>query len=153
MKAIVFTRYGSPDVLESREVEKPTPKDDEVLIRVRAASINDWDWEALHGRPFVNRLIFGLRTPKKQILGSDIAGRVEAVGRNVLRFRPGDDVFGDLSGHWGGFAESVCARETALALKPSAMTFEQAAAIPQAAMLAMQGLRAMWGASNPDRSS
>jgi NADPH:quinone reductase-like Zn-dependent oxidoreductase len=141
MKAIVFTRYGSPDVLELREVDKPTPKDDEVLIRVHAASLNDWDWGALQGTPFVNRLLFGLSSPRKQILGSDIAGRVEAVGKAVLQFRPGDDVFGDLSGSWGGFAEYVCAREDALALKAPSMTFEEAAAIPQAAMLALQGLR------------
>lgn len=143
MNAVVFTRYGSPDVLELREVEKPTPKDNEVLIRVHAASLNDWDWGALQGIPFVNRLIFGLFHPKKQILGSDVAGRIEAVGRNVRQFRPGDEVFGDLSGRWGGFAEYVCARDNALALKPPAMTFEQAAAIPQAAMLAVQGLGAM----------
>jgi NADPH:quinone reductase-like Zn-dependent oxidoreductase len=141
MKAIVFTKYGSPDVLELKEVEKPTPKDDEVLIRVHAASLNDWDWGALQGTPFVNRLIFGLLNPKKQILGSDIAGRIEAVGKNVRQFQPGDEVFGDLSGHWGGFAEYVCARENALVLKPASMTFEEAAAIPQAGMLALQGLR------------
>jgi len=141
MKAIVFTRYGSPDVLESREVEKPAPKDDEVLIRVHAASLNDWDWSALQGIPFVNRLIFGLLKPRKQILGSDIAGRIEAVGRNAVQFKPGDEVFGDLSGDWGGFAEYVCARENALALKAESMTFEQAAAIPQAGLLALQGLR------------
>jgi NADPH:quinone reductase-like Zn-dependent oxidoreductase len=141
MKAIVFTKYGSPDVLELKEVEKPTPGDDEVLIRVHAVSLNDWDWGALHGTPFVNRLMFGLLSPKKQILGSDVAGRIESVGKNVLQFRPGDEVFGDLSGHWGGFAEYVCARENALALKAPSMTFEEAAAIPQAAMLALQGLR------------
>jgi len=141
MKAIVFTKYGSADVLELKEVEKPTPRDDEVLIRVHAASLNDWDWGALQGIPFVNRLIFGLLKPKKRILGSDVAGRIEAVGKNVLQFRPGDDVFGDLSGKWGGFAEYVCARENALVLKAPNMTFEQAAAIPQAAMLALQGLR------------
>lgn len=141
MKAIVFTKYGSPDVLELKDVEKPTPKDDEVLIRVHAASLNDWDCGALDGSSFVNRLIFGLLSPKKQILGSDIAGRIEAVGKNVVRFQPGDEVFGDLSGEWGGFAEYVCARENALALKAPGMTFEQAAAIPQAAMLAVQGLR------------
>jgi len=141
MKAVVFTKYGSPDVLELREVEKPTPRDDQVLIRVHAASLNDWDWGALQGTPFMNRLLFGLFHPKKQILGSDVAGRIEAVGKNVRRFQPGDEVFGDLSGDWGGFAEYVCARENALALKPAGMTFEQAAAIPQAAMLAVQGLR------------
>lgn len=141
MKAIVFTKYGSPDVLELKEVEKPTPKDDEVLIRVHAVALNDWDWDALRGTTFVNRLIFGLLKPKKQILGSDVAGRIEAVGKNVLQFQPGDEVFGDLSGTWGGFAEYVCAREDALALKAPGMTFEEAAAIPQAAVLALQALR------------
>ncbi|HEX9162881.1 MAG TPA: NAD(P)-dependent alcohol dehydrogenase, partial [Thermoanaerobaculia bacterium] len=141
MKAVVFTRYGSADVLELKGVEKPAPGNDQVLIRVHAASINDWDWGALQGTPFVNRLMFGLLRPHKQILGSDVAGRIESVGKNVRRFQPGDEVFGDLSGDWGGFAEYVCARESALVLKPRAMTFEQAAAIPQAAMLAVQGLR------------
>jgi NADPH:quinone reductase-like Zn-dependent oxidoreductase len=141
MKAIIFTRYGSPDMLRLAEVETPTPKDDEVLIRVHAASLNDWDWGALGGTSFVNRLMFGLLRPKKQILGSDVAGRVVAVGTHVTRFQPGDDVFGDLSGAWGGFAEFVRARENALALKAPSMSFEQAAAIPQAAMLAVQSLR------------
>ena len=140
MKAIVYAKYGTPDVLEVQEVVKPVPKDDEVLIKVHAVSINDWDWALLQGTPFINRLLNGLLKPKKQILGSDIAGRVEAVGKNAKKFQPGDKVFGDLSGTWGGFAEYVCARENALALKPAAMTFEEAAAIPQAAMLAVQGL-------------
>ncbi len=141
MKAVVFTRYGTWDALELREVAKPTPGDGEVLVRVHAASINDWDWGLLQGTPFLNRVTFGLRRPKKQILGSDIAGRVEALGTNAKRFRPGDEVFGDLSGRWGGFAEYVCAREEALAPKPAGLTFEEAAAIPQAAVLAVQGLR------------
>jgi NADPH:quinone reductase-like Zn-dependent oxidoreductase len=141
MKATVFTRYGTAEVLELRDVAKPTPKDSEVLVRVRAVSINDWDWQALQGIPFMNRLMFGLRKPKKQILGSDIAGVVEVAGRATKRFQPGDEVFGDLSGRWGGFAEYVCAREEDLALKPAGLTFEGAAAIPQAAMLAVQGLR------------
>lgn len=140
MKAVVFTRYGSPDVLELKEVDKPISKDDEVLIKIHAVSINDWDMGALDGTSFVNRLIFGLLKPKIRILGSDIAGRIEAVGKNVLKFKAGDDVFGDLSGRWGGFAEYVCAGENALALKAPGMTYEQAAAIPQAAMLAVQGL-------------
>lgn len=143
MQAIVFTEYGSPDVLELKDVETPAPRDDEVLIRVHAASLNDWDHGALLGADPVNRLIFGLFRPKKQILGSDVAGRIEAVGRNVRRFKPGDDVFGDLSGRWGGLAEYVCARESALARKPPLMTFEEAAAIPQAGLLALQGLRKM----------
>jgi NADPH:quinone reductase-like Zn-dependent oxidoreductase len=141
MKAVVFTRYGTSDVLELRELAKPTPGKGEVLVRVHAASVNDWDWQALQGTPFVNRLTFGLRRPKKQILGSDIAGRIEALGKNARRFHLGDEVFGDLSGRWGGFAEYVCAREEDLALKPASLTFEEAAAIPQAAMLAVQGLR------------
>jgi NADPH:quinone reductase-like Zn-dependent oxidoreductase len=142
MKAIVFTRYGSPDVLELKEVEKPAPADDEVLVRVHAASLNDWDYGAMLGGDLVNRLLFGLRRPKptRQILGSDVAGRVEAVGRNVKRFQVGDEVFGDLSGTWGGFAEYVCARESALERKPPGMTFAQAAATPQAFLLALQAL-------------
>jgi NADPH:quinone reductase-like Zn-dependent oxidoreductase len=140
MKAIVYTKYGTPDVLELKEVDKPIPKDDEVLIKVHAASINDWDWGLLIGKPFMNRLINGLLKPKKKILGSDIAGRIEAIGKNVEQFQPGDEVFGDLTGDWGGFAEYVCARKNALALKPAGMTFDEAAAIPQAAMLAVQGL-------------
>jgi NADPH:quinone reductase-like Zn-dependent oxidoreductase len=142
MKAIVFTEYGLTDVLELKEVEKPTPKDNEVLIKVHAASVNDWDWGILRGKPFVNRLLFGLQKPKIKILGCDIAGQVETVGRNVKQFQPGNEVFGDISGcGWGGFAEYVCARENALVLKPASMTFEEVAAIPQAALLALQGLR------------
>jgi NADPH:quinone reductase-like Zn-dependent oxidoreductase len=142
MKAILYTKYGTADALEYKEVDKPIPKDDEVLIRVHAASINDWDWGLLQGSPFINRLENGLLKPKKnKILGSDIAGRIEAVGKNVEQFQPGDEVFGDLTGDWGGFAEYVCAREKALALKPASMTFEEAAAIPQAGMLAVHGLR------------
>jgi NADPH:quinone reductase-like Zn-dependent oxidoreductase len=140
MKAIVFTKYGSPDVFRLEETEKPVPADDEVLIKIYAVSINDWDWGLLQGTPFVNRLMAGLFKPKKKILGSDVAGRIEAVGKGAQKFKVGDDVLGDLSGKWGGFAEYVCAREDALALKPAAMTFEEAAAIPQAGMLAVQGL-------------
>jgi NADPH:quinone reductase-like Zn-dependent oxidoreductase len=142
LKAIVYHKYGSPDVLELREAQEPTPDDDEVLVKVHAASVNDWDWGLLRGKPFSNRLLFGLLKPKNQILGSDIAGRVEAVGKNVNQFQPGDEVFGDLSGcGWGGFAEYVCARDTALVLKPPSLTFDEAAAVPQAALLALQGLR------------
>ena len=142
MKAIVYQKYGSPDVLELKEVEKPTPKDNEVLIKVHAASVNSTDLGFLEGKPFVVRLMLGLLKPKLKILGCDIAGRVEAVGRNVKQFQPGDEVFGDISGcGLGGFAEYVCARENVLALKPAGMTFEEAAAVPQAAVLALQGLR------------
>jgi len=140
VQAIVYTKYGGPEVLELRDVDKPHPKDDEVLIKVYAVSLNDWDWGMLHGDPFITRLFSGLRKPGKEILGSDVAGRIEAVGKNVKQFHIGDEVFGDLSGRWGGLAEYVCAPETMLALKPERMTFAEAAAIPQAAMLAVQGL-------------
>ena len=141
MKAVMMRRYGTPDVLELTDVAKPTPEADEVLVRVHAASINDWDWGLLQGTPFVNRVASGLFRPKVQILGGDIAGRVEAVGRDVKVFAPGDEVYGDLcmSG-FGAFAEYVCAPEEGLVRKPVGMAFEQAAAIPQAGMLAVQGL-------------
>jgi NADPH:quinone reductase-like Zn-dependent oxidoreductase len=140
MKAIVYTRYGTPDVLELKEIVKPIPGDNEVLIKVYAVSINDWDLGLLQG-DLINRLLNGLLKPKIKILGSDIAGRIEAVGKNVKKFQAGDEVYGDLSGSWGGFAEYVCGNENALALKPVRMSYAQAAAIPQAAMLAIQGLR------------
>jgi NADPH:quinone reductase-like Zn-dependent oxidoreductase len=140
MKAIVYTEYGSPDALKLKEVKKPFPNDDEVLIKVYAASINSSDMEFLTAKPIYTRL-WGLTKPKFQILGSDIAGRVEAVGRNVKQFHPGDEVFGDNFEHWGGFAEYVCAREDTFVLKPGDMTFEDAAAIPQSGVVALQGLR------------
>ena len=141
MKALVYETYGMPEVLRMAEVEVPAPKDDEVLIEVHAASINSWDWDLLRGRPYLTRL-GGLRKPRYRILGADVAGRVVAAGAAVRRFRPGDEVFGDLSGcGWGGFAEYVCAREDALTPKPAGLSFTQAAAVPQAAVLALQGLR------------
>ena len=140
MKAVVYENYGSPDVLQFKEVEKPLPEENEALVKVCAVSINDWDWGLLQGTSIVNRLINGLLKPNKKILGSDIAGRIEAVGKNVKKFKPGDEVFGDLSGRWGGFAEYACAPENMLAFKSHKMTFEEAAAIPQAGMLAVQGL-------------
>jgi NADPH:quinone reductase-like Zn-dependent oxidoreductase len=140
MKAIVYTKYGSPEVLQLKEVAKPTPKDDEVLIKVQAVSVNRSDWEGLSGKPLYARL-GGLLKPRHHILGSDIAGRVEMAGRHIRRFRPGDEVFGDILPRLGGFAEYVCARESALAPKPASMTFEEAAAIPQAAVIALQGTR------------
>lgn len=140
MKAVIYKEYGPPDVLQLREVDKPVPTDTEVLIRVHAASINDWDWSLLRGDA-VNRIINGLFRPKKMtILGCDIAGRVEAVGKGVTRFVPGDLVYGDLTGRFGGFAEYVCARQDQVVRMASGMSFEQAAAIPQAGMLALQGL-------------
>ena len=139
MKAIVYTKYGGPEVLQLKKIDKPTPKDDEVLVKIHAVSLNDWDYGLLTGDA-INRLLNGLRKPRKTILGSDIAGRVEAVGKNVNKFIEGDEVFGDLSGQWGGLAEYVCAREKVLEKKSPGMSFEDAASIPQAAMLAVQGL-------------
>lgn len=141
MKAMVYTQYGTPDVLHLQAVAKPTPQDDEVLIRVHAASLNSWDLDLLRG-DWVNRLIYGgWRQPKLPILGCDVAGVVESVGRAVTRWQPGDAVFGDISAcGWGALAEYVCARESALTLKPASMTFAQAAAIPQAGVLALQSL-------------
>ncbi|MGI8650144.1 MAG: NAD(P)-dependent alcohol dehydrogenase [Rubrobacter sp.] len=142
MKAIVCRKYGSPDVLHLEEVEKPTPGENEVLVRVHSASVNAADWHILRADPFLIRLAMGLLKPKHEILGADVAGRVEAVGKNVTRFQPGDEVFGDLSGcGFGGFAEYVCASEDALALKPANVSFEEAAAAPLAAFTALQGLR------------
>ncbi len=143
MKAIVCTKYGPPDVLQLKEVEKPAPKDDEVLIQVHAASVNAADWHLLTADIFLVRIMGqGLLTPKNTILGADIAGRVEAVGRNVKQFQPGDEVFGDLSACGrGGFAEYVCASENALVVKPTSLSFEEAAAVPMAAVTALQGLR------------
>jgi NADPH:quinone reductase-like Zn-dependent oxidoreductase len=140
MKAIVYTKYGSPDVLHLKDVEKPTPKDDEVLIKIRAASVNAYDWHFLTADIFLIRLMGGgLLKPKDSRLGADIAGQVETVGRNVKQFQPGDEVFGDI-GH-GGFAEYVCASESRLALKPANLSFEEAAAVPMGALTALQGLR------------
>jgi NADPH:quinone reductase-like Zn-dependent oxidoreductase len=143
MKAMVYHNYGSPDVLKLEEVERPTPKDDEVLVKVHAASANAYDWHLLRADPFLVRLMGGgLLKPKNKILGADIAGRVEAVGRNVKQFQVGDEVFGDLSACGnGGFAEYVSVPENALALKPASMTFGEAAAVPMAAVTALQGLR------------
>jgi NADPH:quinone reductase-like Zn-dependent oxidoreductase len=140
MKAIVCEKYGPPDVLELREVEKPAPRENEVLVRVCAASVNAYDWHCMTADMFPVRLMGGgLLKPKYSILGADIAGRVEAVGANVTQFRAGDEVFGDI-GH-GGFAEYVCAPENRLARKPSNLSFEEAAAVPMAALTALQGLR------------
>jgi NADPH:quinone reductase-like Zn-dependent oxidoreductase len=140
MKAIVYYRYGSPDILQLKEVEKPVPKDDEIRIKIHAVSVNRSDWEGLTGKPLYARL-GGLLRPRGHILGSDIAGRVDLVGRDNRQFQPGDEVFGDILGSLGGFAEYVCVRGRTLALKPARMTFEEAAAIPQAAVIALQGIR------------
>ena len=138
MKAIVCTQYGSPDVLQLKEVEKPAPKEDEVLVTIHAASANPLDWHLMRGSPFPARLGGGLRKPKDPRLGVDIAGRVEAVGNNVTQFQPGNEVFGTVK---GGFAEYACAREDRLALKPANNSFEEAAAAPVVAFTALQGLR------------
>ena len=142
MKAIVYTEYGSPDMLHLKDVEKPVPADDEVLVEVHAVSVNAADLHLLRADPFLIRLSSGFLKPKHTILGSDIAGRVEAVGSSVTQFKPGDEVFGDISAcGWGGFAEYACVRENALVLKPTNLSFEQAAAVPMAAVTALQGIR------------
>jgi len=140
MKAIVYKKYGPPAGLALQEVEIPAPQENEVLIKLLATSLNASDWESLTGKPLYARF-GGLLKPGRQILGSDIAGRVEVVGSKVTRYKPGDEVFGDILWRKGGLAEYVCAPENALALKPASMTFEQAAAYPQAALVALQALR------------
>jgi NADPH:quinone reductase-like Zn-dependent oxidoreductase len=143
MKAIMYQQYGSPDdVLELIEVEKPVPKDNQVLIKVHATSVNYGNLASVKGEPFIARLMTGFLKPKYTIPGGDIAGRVEAVGSNVKQFQPGDEVFGDISGcGWGGFAEYVSVPENVLALKPANISFREAAAVPMAAVTALQGLR------------
>jgi NADPH:quinone reductase-like Zn-dependent oxidoreductase len=138
MKAIVYERYGSPDVLELKEIDTPVVEEDQVLVRVQAASVNPLDWHRMRGRPYVMRASEGLAKPKNNGLGADVAGRVEAVGRNVTQFQPGDEVFGM---SLRTCAEYVCVSEHGLALKPANLTFEQAAAVPVAASTALQGLR------------
>jgi NADPH:quinone reductase-like Zn-dependent oxidoreductase len=144
MKAIICTKYGSPDVLQLQDVAKPVPQEDEVLIEIHAASLNSRDLRMLRANPFFIRLMPGcFLQPKNKILGGDVAGRVEAIGRNVKQFQPGDEVFGFLPSATGRgtFAEYVCASEKAITLKPANLTFEKAAAVPEAAMTALQGLR------------
>ena len=142
MKVIVRCQYGSPDVLQLKDIDKPVVKDDEVLVRVHAAGVNMADVDYLRGQPAVARLITGLRRPRNRGLGLDVAGQVEAVGESVTQFQPGDEVFGDLTEYgFGAFAEYACAPQDAFALKPVSMTFEEAATVPQAAVMALQGLR------------
>lgn len=138
MKAIVCANYGAPDVLQLQEVEKPTPNENQLLIKVHAAAANPLDWHKMRGTPFLVRLGDGFFKPKDPRLGADMAGQVEAVGSNVTQFRPGDEVFGV---GVGGFAEYACARETKVTLKPANLSFEAAAAAPVAALTALQGLR------------
>lgn len=142
MKAIVYHKYGPPDVLALKEVEKPIPEDNQVLVKIHAASVNYGNLVLLKGEPFLARLFYGPLKPKYSIPGGDIAGIVEAVGKNVKQYQPGDEVFGDLSRcGWGGFAEYVSVPENALAPKPANLSFEESAAVPMAAVTALQGLR------------
>jgi len=138
MKAVIYTKYGPPEVLQIQEVDKPVPKDNEVLVEVHAASLNAYDWRFLRGKPLVMRLMSGLRRPKNGIAGADLAGRVAAVGGKARGFKPGDEVFGCQP---GAFAECISVREDRLALKPAGMTFEEAAAMPMAGLTALQALR------------
>ena len=140
MKAVVYTRYGPPEVLRLADVDTPVPRDNEVLVKVHAVALNASDWEVLRGKPLYSR-IGGPFRPRRHILGSDIAGRVAAVGRTATLFRPGEDVFADILSQLGGFAEYVCLPQSALAPLPAGMTYEQAAALPQAGAIALQGIR------------
>ena len=143
MKAMVQDEYGSPDVLSLEEVDRPVPQDDQVLVRVYASSVNASDWHLMRGTPFLIRLMYGgIAKPEIKILGADVAGHVVAAGKDVQQFQPGDKVFGDLSEcGFGTFAEYVCASADALVLKPTAVSFEAAAAVPAAAMAALQAVR------------
>ena len=139
MQAIVQGTYGSTDVLELKDIDKPAVGDDQVLVRVRAAGVDPGVWHLMTGMPYLVRFMgYGLRTPKHRVRGTDVAGRVEAVGKNVTRFKPGDEVFGTCD---GSFAEYACADEAKVASKPVNLTFEQAAAVPVSALTALQGLR------------
>jgi len=140
MKAIVYRNYGPPEVLRLEDIEKPKPTEDQMLIKIHAVSINGSDREGLIGKPFYARF-GGLFRPGNPILGSDIAGRVEFVGKNITEFKPGDEVFGEIPGYQGGFAEYVCTHGRTMSMKPVGMTFEEAAAIPQAGVIALQGIR------------
>jgi NADPH:quinone reductase-like Zn-dependent oxidoreductase len=142
MKAAIYNQYGPPEVIQIMDTERPVPNDNGVLIRVRAASVNPYDWRFMRGLPYPLRLMAGLRKPKVTRLGADVSGHVEAVGKNVTQFKPGDEVFGACSGQFSGaFAEYACAPETAFVLKPDNLTFEQAASVPIAALTALQALR------------
>jgi len=140
MKAVVYKKYGLPDVLKLEEVEKPVPADDQILIKVQAVSVNRSDWEGLIGKPLYARMGGPFR-PGNPILGSDVAGRVEIAGKNTAQFKPGDEVFGEMGDYHGGFAEYVCTRGKIWAQKPASLTFEEASAIPQAGVIALQGIR------------
>src|SRR5918996_1099671 len=142
MKAIVYEEYGSPDVLALKDIDKPMVKDNEVLVRIRATSVNPADWHFMRGEPYIMRPQAGVRKPKVGVPGCDLAGQVEAVGRNVTRIQPGDEVFGSPFGHGlGAFAECASVSGDLLALKPANLSFDHAAAVPLAALTALQGLR------------
>ncbi len=142
MYAIVATTYGPPDLLQLQTVAKPSPQENEVLIKIHATAVNDYDWSFVRGKPYLYRLMFGLLKPKQQIPGMELAGVVEALGANATSFAVGDAVYGDISSYgFGSFAEYICIHEKAFVRKPATMSFEEAAAIPHAAMLALQGLR------------
>lgn len=142
MKAMVYNKYGSPDVIKLQEVAKPTPRENEVLVKVYASCNNAGDWHLLRGVPFPVRFMIGLFKPKYNILGTDIAGKIESLGKNVTQFQVGDEVFGDLSkSGFGGFAEYTCIKVDSLTIKPSNLNFEEAASVPTAALTALQGLR------------
>ena len=141
MKAIVYDKYGSPDVLELREAAKPAPNADEVLVKVLAVSVNPADWHSMRGKPLFSHATLGWLRPKHRILGVDIAGKVEAVGSGVTRFKPGDEVYANLLDHgFGGFAEYASVPVNVMALKPANLSFEEAAAVPMAAVTALQGV-------------
>ena len=141
MKAIIITKYGSPETLQLKEIEKPVPQENEVLVRIHSFAINDYDWSLVRGKPYLYRLIFGIFKPKRKIPGMELSGTIEELGANVTLFKNGDAVYGDISNYgFGGFAEYICINQKALKLKPEKMSFEEAASIPHAAMLAVQGL-------------
>lgn len=141
MKALVFTKYGSPEILQLKEITKPTPKENEVLVKIHATAVNDYDWSMIRGKPYLYRLLFGLLKPKHQIPGMELSGTIEALGTNAKSFKVGDAVYGDISAYgFGSFAEYMSINEKALTLKPDEMSFEEATAIPHAAALALQGL-------------
>ena len=140
MKAIVLSKYGPPNSLQYKEIAKPTPKENEVLIKIHTTTVNDYDWSMVRGKPFIYRLMFGIMKPKIQVPGMELAGVVEALGTNVKSFKVGDAVYGDISDHgFGSFAEYICINEKAIVPKPDKMSFEEAASIPHASMLAWQG--------------
>lgn len=141
MKAIISEKYGAPEDLRLREIEIPKPKMNEVLVKIRATAINDYDWSAVRGKPHIYRLLFGLRKPKHPILGMEVSGTIQALGNEAASFNIGDHVYGDISDYgFGTFAEYICINENALVKKPKEMTFEEAASLPHASLLAVQGL-------------